>query len=502
MRPASDANEPDSFSLPRTEVRQRSLSGVFFLTFSNLTNLVVTFFSSLVLARLLTPSDFGVVAIGFTTLLLAGALADGGLGAGLVRRPEPPTRTELRTLNGIQLTIAFALCLPAAAVALGFGRTGAITAVMILSLPIATLQTPGRVTLSRTMRYDRQLVADTGSQVISQAATVAAVVLGAGVWGLAAGAVLKAIIATVLIATLSIGFQRPSLRGWRDHGALLRFGVKFQAGYYTFVAREQGLNILVAALAGVGGLGIWTLTNRIFQLPSLAFTSLYVVGFPAMSNVIARGEMIGPIILRVVRRAAIVGTFVFATFAAVSPKLIPLLFGDSWRDAASIIPLVCLSTLLLGSISVAATSYLSAAGRPGIVAVASACLGVVWLAGTAALLPSIGIAAIGVGNLAGSLVEAAVLSVATRRMSGVAPYRPLVGPLAVALVSGGLGLLLCIEGPESFLTVAAAGTLTFALAALGLWVVCRRDLADILRLASGSLKSAVPRLRRPSAKTA
>ena len=161
----------------------------------------------------------------------------------------------------------------------------------------------------------------------------------------------KALVATVLIDRLSIGFQAPSLRGWRGYGGLLRFGVKFQASWYTFVAREQGLNIVIGLIAGVGSLGIWTFTNRIFQFPTLAFSSLFVVGFPAMANVLARGEAAGPIILRTVRRTAIAGTFVFATFAAVSPKLVPLVFGDTWADAALIIPLICLSTLLLGSIA-------------------------------------------------------------------------------------------------------------------------------------------------------
>ena len=174
--------------MPRAEVRQRSLTGIFFLTCSSFINLVVGFGASLVLARLLTPADFGVVALGSTALLLGDALADGGLGAGMVRRPEPPTRAELRTMNGIQLTLALAVCLPAAGIALGFGRTGAVTALMVLSLPITALQGPGRITLTRTMRYDRQLAADAGSQVISQALTVVAVVLGAGVWGLAGGA--------------------------------------------------------------------------------------------------------------------------------------------------------------------------------------------------------------------------------------------------------------------------------------------------------------------------
>jgi O-antigen/teichoic acid export membrane protein len=248
------ASEPphgdDVLTLAPDEVKSRSLSGVFFLTFSSIINLVVGFGASLVLARLLTPEDFGIVAVGTTATLLAQALADGGLGAAMVRRPEPPTRQELRTMNGIQLLLALAICLPVAAVAaLEFGHAGAVTTVMILSLPIMTLQTPGRITLSRSMRFDRQAVAETGSSVISLVATVIAVVLGAGVWGLAAGAVIKAVVATLMINLLSGGFHRPSLRGWRGFGPVLLFGVKFQASFYTFLGREQGLNALLAVSA-------------------------------------------------------------------------------------------------------------------------------------------------------------------------------------------------------------------------------------------------------------
>lgn len=496
---AQVAGQDEAVRLTRAEVRERSLTGIVFLTFSSFINLVVGFGASLVLARLLTPADFGVVALGSTAMLLGEALADGGLGAGLVRRPEAPTRAELRTLNGIQLALALAVSVPIAGVALGFGRPGAVTALMVLSVPVTALQGPGRITLSRTMRYNRQFAAEASSQLIGQTATVAAVVLGAGVWGLAGGVVLRTVVATLLINVLAAGFHRPSLRGWRSFGSLLRFGVGFQAGWYAVLGREQAVNILVAALAGVRPLGIWTMTNRIFQLPSIAFNSLYVVGFPAMANVLARAEVIGPIILRTVRRAAIAGTIIFATFAAVSPKLIPAVFGARWQDIALIIPLICLSTLLHGSISVAASSYLSAAGRPGTVAVAAACMGLVWLATTAALLPIIGVIAIGVGNLAGALVDAAVLNAATKRASGVAPYRPLLRPLGVALVSGGLGWLVCVEGPDGLLTAVASGVFTFTLAAAGLLLACRRDVTDTVQLILGSLRGALPRLsRRPA----
>src|SRR5690348_15138598 len=63
--------DADAFGLDRSELKHRSLRGIFFLTFSNFANLGIGFLSSLVLARLLTPADFGVVAVGTTATLLA-----------------------------------------------------------------------------------------------------------------------------------------------------------------------------------------------------------------------------------------------------------------------------------------------------------------------------------------------------------------------------------------------------------------------------------------------
>ena len=68
-----------------------ALAGVFFVTASGFINLVIGFAGSLLLARMLTPEDFGVVAVGLALTALGGAVADGGLGSGMVRRPEPPT---------------------------------------------------------------------------------------------------------------------------------------------------------------------------------------------------------------------------------------------------------------------------------------------------------------------------------------------------------------------------------------------------------------------------
>ena len=141
-----------------------------------------------------------------------------------------------------------------------------------------------------------------------------------------------------LTALLSVGFLLPSLRGWRGFGPLVGFGLRFQANWLLLTLRDQGVNLVTAAVGGVTELGLWTLATRLLQLPQLAFTSLYTVGFPAMANLLARGDDPGPAILKAVRTASIGSTLIFPAFAASSPELLPALFGEQWRGAAVVIP--------------------------------------------------------------------------------------------------------------------------------------------------------------------
>jgi O-antigen/teichoic acid export membrane protein len=218
-----------------------------------------------------------------------------------------------------------------------------------------------------------------------------------------------------------------------------------------------------------------------------------------MSNLLARGEDVRPVIMRTVRRSAVVATLVFPAFAASSPELVPSLFGEQWRQAAEVIPWISFSTLILGSVTVATHGYLAAVGRPGTVGWATAAFGVAWLAVTAPLLGPMGVAAVGVGNLSGSFVEIAILTVATRRCAGVSPYRPMVLPATVALLAGAVGWLACTAGSPGFVTAFAAAGLTLALSIAGLLLVCWRDLTDVLRLGAGTARNAITGLRRPNA---
>ena len=79
---------------------------------------------ALVTARLLTPYDFGLVALGATVLAFGDFLDDGGVGPALIRRPEPPTKAELRALLAFQLALDILIVVVVGLVMLPFGRIG------------------------------------------------------------------------------------------------------------------------------------------------------------------------------------------------------------------------------------------------------------------------------------------------------------------------------------------------------------------------------------------
>src|ERR671919_1726679 len=139
--------------LERPELNRRVSSGVFVIGAWGAVNLLIGFGGNIVLARMLVPRDFGLVAIGATLMAFATTLSDGGLGSGLIRRPTSPTRGELKAVLGLQLAATAALALVAGAVASLFGSGGLVVAVMLAGLPIAAFQTPGKVVLSRSLRF-------------------------------------------------------------------------------------------------------------------------------------------------------------------------------------------------------------------------------------------------------------------------------------------------------------------------------------------------------------
>jgi O-antigen/teichoic acid export membrane protein len=478
--------------LPRDELRRRASAGVFIVATRGLAILLLGLAGYVVLAHLLTPRDFGVVAIGMSFVLFTGMLSDGGLGAALIRRAEPPTTEELQALSAFQLSVTVALALVAAAVAAPFGEIGWVIALMVSSMPLVTLQFPGMIVLERSLRYRPLAVVEVSQVLVYHAWAIALVISGFGVWGLASATVARAAAAALIMARVSpVGLVRPRF-SWRRIRSLIGFGARFQATNATWLLGDQALNVSIAAVTSVSTLGLWSLAKRVMDVPFLLFQALWRVSFPAMSHLLAAKEDAAPVIERGLGMAAVGSGVLLTALAGSAPGLIPGLFGEQWREASEVIPWACLGLGVGGSVSVATQGYLYGVGDASAVLRAVILQTVAWFAVALPLLPFVGVSAVGFGWCAAGAVQAVVLGRATLKWTRVRLVRPLLGPVGVGVASGAVGWLVADLG-DGLGAGVAGGVCSIACFHVGLLMLNRKLLYDTFRFAAGSLRATVSR---------
>jgi O-antigen/teichoic acid export membrane protein len=471
------------------EFKRRALSGVFVVFSWTVASLLVGFAGNVVLARLLTPHDFGVVAIGATVLLVVGAISEGGIGAGLLRRPAHPTAEELRTLTGLQLAITSAAAAVITVCALPFGTTGAVVALMAAGMPLVSFQSPSRVVFSRSLQMRSITTIDAVGVLATYAWSIPAVLAGLGIWGLASGYVARGVAATLTIPLLDGGkLYRPTLEKVREFRQIIAFGIKFQANWVVVVIREQGLNLVIALIGGVATLGLWSLGYRLLILANAPGDAVSRVTFPAMAHLLAEGRDVARILERTGRITATATAIFLASFVASTPGVVPTLFGDQWSAIVWIFPSACSGILVASAVAYPGIGYLYAAGQPTIVLKASIVFGVFLVGVSAALLPAIGVAAIGIGLLVAGVAECLIVAPRVHESAGARMWKPIAPTMIPAAVGASMGWVVSEYGGDLLFGL-LGGLVAALITVLGLALVARALLRELLSFASTFIRS-------------
>jgi O-antigen/teichoic acid export membrane protein len=496
--PRSDPADAPERQLTSDELRSRTSAGVFLVSAQGVAVLLLGVIGNVVLARLLTPYDFGIIAIGMSVMLIGGLLSDGGLGAGLIRRERPPDLAELSSLTAMQLGVASLVVALTAAIAIpAAGETGLVVTAMAASMPILVLQFPSRIMLERTLTYRPLVVVEITQVVVFNTVAISLVAAGLGVWGVAIATAARSFTAAVLMIRVSpVGFVPPRF-SWARIRRLIAFGLQFQAINATWIVRDQLLNASIAAVAGLSTLGLWRLGTRIMDVPYLLLQSLWRVSFPAMSRWVTSGHEAAPVIRRTSGITAVGACTILTGLAASAPGVVPGVFGDQWQEVASVLPPACLAVALGGSVSVATQGYLYAVGDAGIVLRSGIVQAVVWLSVTVPLVSRIGVVAAGLGWLASAVAEAVILGRAVHARTAANVLAVLIVPLSVATAAGACGWLVSEAGGATLVSGIAGGLLAVALFHGGLMLVCRPLFLDSIGFVVRSMRSALTRADVP-----
>jgi len=300
-----------------------------------------------VLARLLTPADFGVVALAYVALGLAQALADGGLGGAVIRLAVLTDRHVRSAFTGSVIGgLAMAAVVSAAApfIAAALNDAIVIPVLRLLSVGIALRGTAvvADGLLRRNLDFRRAFLIDTAGYALGFGGVAVAMALrGYGLWSLVFGSLVQTLTTSIAQLAAVRHSVRPLLAR-RELGDLLGFGVPAAASGCVSYLALNGDYFVVGRLMGAVNLGLYGRAYGLMNLPqTYAAAVMSSVLFPAIAKVQAEPARVRAGFLTATRLTAMIAAPAMATMAIVAPHLVRFLYGPQWSGA--VLPLQILS---------------------------------------------------------------------------------------------------------------------------------------------------------------
>lgn len=326
-----------------------------------------TWVITLIVIRLLTPADYGLLAMATIFLSLLVMVADVGMGPALVQRQELGER-ELRQAFGIalalHLALAVALALAAPLISRFFEETELVPIVRVLSvqLVIGAFGVIPDAVLQRQLEFRKRSLLDLAATVTGSLVTLALALTGQGVWALVLGSMTSQALRVVGVNLLTGCLTRPefSLTGTRS---LLQAGGQATLSQIIWFLFNQADRFIAGKLLGKEVLGYYSVALDLAALPNQKISPLInQVAFPSFSRMQHDVPRVAANTLLGVRLLCIVAFPVLWGISSVAPEIVSALLGSTW--IASILPLQILALVMpLRMISTFVTNPVHGLGR-------------------------------------------------------------------------------------------------------------------------------------------
>lgn len=478
-------------------MRARAASGVFWTATSNWADQVARLLVFIILARLLDPEAFGLVALAWVFIGLTEVVAEQGLVDALVQRKEID-RAHLDTAFWMSLafSVALALLLVVLAVpisaALDEEALALVLVVLSAVIPIGGLTVVQRAVLTREMAFRSLALRTLVAVAVGSVVGVGAALLGFGVWSLVAQRLVTQI--TGLVVLWRVSTWRPSFRISRaSYRELFGFG-KHVVGFRLLNFFNANFdNFLIGSILGPISLGFYTVGYRILRLVNQLTSNLIdKVAFPLYSRLQDDERRFQRAYYKTTAFAALVAFPVFTGLAVMAPGIVAVLFGDKWSESVPVMQVLSLLGLIR-SVNYMNSSTLTALGKPSW---RVKIVGVTTVLNVCAFLVAVryGIVAVAIAATCVGVVVTPISYWAVNRLVGIDAETyvghvkgPLIAAAALAAVMFGLGQLL--GGAETLLTLSIVLVAGGAAYAMTIRAVAR-PLADEAR---GLVRDALPR---------
>lgn len=463
----------------------------------------IRFVVSLVLARLLAPADFGLMAVATTVMNFLDLVRDLGTGQAIIQKKEVTQRllSSLFVMNlasGIGATALLVLAAPYIAWLFATPDVTGVLRVMGVGFGVYSWSVTQRAILLRRLDFRRVAISDGVGAVTNGVVSISLAFAGFGVWALAIGYVVSSCAGTIALWLLaqwrpSFAFSREDLREVRS------FSLNLVAHNLVQNLFKSADTFLIGRFLGAAELGIYATGKRLVVFPVQTLSQILTgVLVPALARVQDDTNRMQRDYLRACAGLALVGFPVAVGIGVTAGPLVDALLGPRWRGVVPVVTLLAPAVLLLSTTENTGAIF-RALGRTDLQLRWGFAVGVVTLGGYIAGLPY------GLDGVAAGYAVAIALLVVPEHWISLrmidltwADLARALRPYAIAsalLAGAALGARFGLEAlglPNFWVLLGTAGVGAGTYLAV-LWMLDPPALADLERMVAGrSLRRRVP----------
>jgi lipopolysaccharide exporter len=451
---------------------------------------LVVFVSTVVLARLLTPLDFGTVAAALAVIVFFDVVLDLGIGAAVIFEQQRGVTDRVQTAFTLNLIVTATLTglglLATPAIASFFGLTAHedVFRALFIYLFIRGVGQLQDSLLQRDLRFGRRAGVEISRAVVRAGISIGLAVAGLGVWALVGGLLAGELTATVL-AWVFVRFRPRFTIDRAAIGAIMSFGLSYIALKIVDAIAIDSDYLVVGHRLGATQLGYYSMGYR---LPELALMSLYwifgAVAFPLYSQARVRGKDVSlQAMLRVLRLITLFSFPAGVLLALASRDIIYVIFTAKWAPAITPMVLISLATSIV-SVGFSSGDLFPAMGKPGTLLVLNVPLTILLVIGYIVAAPY-GIVWVAAAHVVMAVASQGGRFILVSKMFGTtvleqlrATWPGVCAVLGVLALAGPVRLLL----PHGPATLILLGVLGASGAAGGLMLGARGTLSEVREL--------------------
>lgn len=333
--------------------RNKILNGFVWKFAERISSQGASFVLSVILARLLMPEEYGLVAMINVFIVLANVFVTSGFSSSLIQNKDADdldfstifycTLTTSILIYGIIYVVS-----PYIADFYNMPALCSLLRVYALLLIITSYQTIQQAYISRHMLFKKTFVPTFIGTLLSGVIGVVMAYNGFGVWSLVVQSISNIFINMLMLMKI-IPWHPKLFFSWTRAKVLMSYGSKILAGSLISAIYKEIRQFIIGKMYSPVDLGLY---NRGNNLPSLINTNMDItirsVLFPAMSNYSDNPERVKQILRRGIKTSSYISFFFLTLMAATAEPLVKILLTEKWINCVPYMQVFCISYMFLG----------------------------------------------------------------------------------------------------------------------------------------------------------